>query len=443
MKRPPRVGSALLPLLLLAACTQTQPETVDLAVTATIGPRLGTPVTGNYARGEALMDLTFNKDSGVGPIFNESGCKWCHAAGGLGGPGSNTGRLVHRIAAIKVGDDGVVGVDDLREADGYHELVELGGPLLHRRSLGELDRLPSQTQVMGLLGDDYRLIRSSRMGSMVAGSGLLSAIPDEQIEAYEDRQNEFYADTLGISGRVANLSGFIGRLGWKAQVTDTMNFIAGATFNEVGLAHGRNMKENVPNSGPVTVTKADLSDRQFMDLLAFNNFTAPPRPESGSRAGKAAFEKVGCQACHAAGVYTTGTGASVPEIPTDGLYSGDRDLYGRETALHGRAVDAYSDLLLHSMGGFLADGFAQGDAEGDEWRTAPLWGLRYKGAYLHDGRTQDLHTAIRMHAGRDGSDATSEAYRVVQNYLGSSGGVDGMKLSASEREELLKFLKTL
>lgn len=94
--------------------------------------------------------------------------------------------------------------------------------------------------------------------------------------------------------------------------------------------------------------------------------------------------------------------------------------------------------------GFLADGwFCAGDAEGDEWRTAPLWGLRYKRAYLHDGRTQDLHTAIRMHAGRDGSDAISEAYRVVQNYLRSSSGIDGIKLSAREREELLKFLKTL
>lgn len=93
---------------------------------------------------------------------------------------------------------------------------------------------------MKLPGDDYCLICSSCMGSMVAGSSLLSAILDEQIEVYEDLQNDFYEETLGISSRVTNLSGFIGRLGWKAQVTNTMNFIAGATFNEVGLAHSRN-----------------------------------------------------------------------------------------------------------------------------------------------------------------------------------------------------------
>jgi len=38
-------------------------------------------------------------------------------------------------------------------------------------------------------------------------------------------------------------------------------------------------------------------------------------------------------------------------------------------------VSLYSDLLRHRMGRGLKDGISQGQAEGDEFRTAPLWGL--------------------------------------------------------------------
>lgn len=95
------------------------------------------------------------------------------------------------------------------------------------------------------------------------------------------------------------------------------------------------------------------------------------------------------------------------------------------------------------MGAFLADGFntgavgdEDGSARGGEWKSTPLWGLRLKSSYLHDGRTNDLATAIRMHAGRDGTDSSSEAYRAVPNYLSRSGGTPGGALNATERENL-------
>ena len=71
-------------------------------------------------------------------------------------------------------------------------------------------------------------------------------------------------------------------------------------------------------------------------------------------------------------------------------------------------VDAplYSDLLLHDMGPELADNRADGSANGFEWRTPPLMGIRLApdnlggvAHYLHDGRTTDLGGAIRMHGG--------------------------------------------
>ena len=46
----------------------------------------------------------------------------------------------------------------------------------------------------------------------------------------------------------------------------------------------------------------------------------------------------------------------------------------------------------------LADGISQGLAAGDEFRTAPLWGLGKRIFFLHDGRTADLRDAVRMGA---------------------------------------------
>jgi len=50
-------------------------------------------------------------------------------------------------------------------------------------------------------------------------------------------------------------------------------------------------------------------------------------------------------------------------------------------------------------GGRLADDIVQGSAEGDEFRTAPLWGLGQRIFFMHDGRTRNLREAIELHAG--------------------------------------------
>lgn len=68
-------------------------------------------------------------------------------------------------------------------------------------------------------------------------------------------------------------------------------------------------------------------------------------------------------------------------------------------ALNEKDVPLYSDLLTHYMGGALDDGIIEGLAGGGRWRTAPLWGLRARKFFLHDGRASDLVTAIRLHGG--------------------------------------------
>jgi CxxC motif-containing protein (DUF1111 family) len=92
-------------------------------------------------------------------------------------------------------------------------------------------------------------------------------------------------------------------------------------------------------------------------------------------------------------------------------------------------VQLYSDLLVHRMGAGLADGIQQGSAAGDEFRTAPLWGLGRRIYFLHDGRTDDLTQAIEAHAG-----AGSEANAVIAAFHGLPPGAV---------QNLIAFLKSL
>ncbi len=95
--------------------------------------------------------------------------------------------------------------------------------------------------------------------------------------------------------------------------------------------------------------------------------------------GSALFVSTGCADCH---------------TPT--LAAGDK------------VLPLYSDLLLHDMGPGLNDGVVQGQAQGSDWRTTPLWGLSVRARFLHDGRARTIEAAILAHGG--------EADPVVQAY---------------------------
>ena len=81
------------------------------------------------------------------------------------------------------------------------------------------------------------------------------------------------------------------------------------------------------------------------------------------------------------------------------------------------------------MGTGLADNVSQGSAGGDQFRTAPLWGLGQRIFFLHDGRTKDLMQAIAAHASQG-----SEANQVIQNFN---------NLSNQQQQDLLNFLRSL
>ncbi|MFL6712208.1 MAG: di-heme oxidoredictase family protein, partial [Sulfurifustis sp.] len=92
-------------------------------------------------------------------------------------------------------------------------------------------------------------------------------------------------------------------------------------------------------------------------------------------------------------------------------------------------------LAVHDMGPGLADSVTQGQAQGGEFRTAPLWGLGQRIFFLHDGRTKDLITAINAH--KSAANATFEASE-------ANGVVDRFNaLSDTSKQDLLNFLRSL
>jgi len=142
--------------------------------------------------------------------------------------------------------------------------------------------------------------------------------------------------------------------------------------------------------------------------------TTTPGGSASITRGKGLFDSVGCDNCH-----------------TPKLRTGDSTV----AALRNKDVNLFSDLALHAMGPGLADDIIQGAARGDEFRTAPLWGLGQRIFFLHDGRTKDLREAIAAHRSfNNGQFGSSEANEVINRYN---------VLPTASKQDLLNFLRSL
>jgi CxxC motif-containing protein (DUF1111 family) len=291
-----------------------------------------------------------------------------------------------------------------------------------------------------------------RIPTPVFGAGLIEQIPDtaiiENIKKEADRDQK---RALGIKSKLnivisANTrtalpnkngnDGTIARFGWKAQNKSLLVFSGEAYNVEMGISNElfQTEREEDPNcqfhttpndtTDPSHITETDPVKR--LDILSdiekfasFMRLLAPPEPSSNAPGGsdsiargKTFFSQVGCALCHAP-MLKTGN-SKIPQL--------------REKEAH-----LYSDLAVHQMGPNLDDGISQGQAKGNEFRTAPLWGLGKRIFFLHDGRTSDLVKAIEEHRGGRDADA-SEANSVVEQYN---------KLPEKEKQDLLNFLRSL
>lgn len=347
-----------------------------------------------FEAGREEFEAVETVEGGLGPIFNDSSCVACHSAASTGGASA---RSVTRFGRLSNGQ--------------FDPLEQLGGSLLQAQAINPeaQEVIPPEANVVAL-----------RISTPLFGAGLIEAISDQTIELNAQRPRPD-----GVTGRAAKVldvaSGTVrvGRFGWKAQQATLLAFAGDAYLNEMGVTSRLFPTENAPNGRQDLLLKydrvADVEDavdpatgKSDIDHAAdFMRFLAPPppvRPMALSLAGARQFEQAACSACHLP-VMLTGASPS--------------------KALAHQPVRLYSDLLLHNMGA-LGDGIAQAAASGKEIRTAPLWGLRARTVFLHDGRASTVDQAIRQHAGA--------ALRSRQRY---------QAMKPDEQKALLAFLMSI
>jgi len=376
---------------------------------------------------------------GVGPRFNFVGCAGCHAQPAIGGTSPAVNPLFRANDpndlnfASNVIPSFITRGGPIREArlqfnsdgsrdGGVHALFVISG---HPNAGGcNIRQEDFETQVR-----NRNII--FRIPSPVFGAGLIESITDSAILANLN-SNSFTKSNFGISGRVNRNGndGRVARFGWKAQNPSLLVFSAEAYNVEMGITNEgfpieRDETPSCQFAGVPNDVTASVGQINAIDNFGnFQRFLAPPIPVttgfgnvSGNSIfrGRQQFSNLGCALSH-----------------TPSLQTNPKASVG---VLAGKTAALFSDLALHQMGPGLADDILQGAARGDEFRTAPLWGLGKRIFFLHDGRTDDLDTAIKTHRS-DGNlrFGPSEANKVIDNYN---------RLSESDQQDLLNFLRSL
>ena len=378
---------------------------------------------------------------GLGPLYNASGCAQCHFRDGrVEQPYASGGEMMGMFLRLSVPD----GQGGWKPPPGYHHQLHdralAGAPPEGRGHIDWQDvpgRFPD--------GETYSLRRPSfrvtdmahgplpenvvieaRSAPPVHGGGLLEAIADDTLLALAKTQQ---ADTDGVSGRPNVVTDpqsgrrVLGRFSLKANEPSLRAQAAGAAFNDMGITSALHREENcLPQQSACATAKhggtpdePELSEDQLDALTTYLQLLAVPArrrlDDPLALYGERLFTEIRCNACH---VDTVRTGRTHPIARL------------REQTIH-----PYSDLLLHDMGAGLA-GRPDGEADAQEWRTPPLWGIgltarsNHHTHFLHDQRARNLQEAILWHDG--------EAAAARGRFVG---------LSRAQRQAVLRFLESL
>ncbi len=378
---------------------------------------------------------------GLGPVFNANNCNSCHFKDGRGRPFENSLEsskgILFRLSIAGVNIHGGP-IPEPNYGEQLNDLAIAGVPLEGKVQI-------SHTIINGAYADDktYELRQpnyqftnlafgplaanvmvSPRIGQQMCGLGLLEAIDENDILKNIDETD---SNNDGISGKANYVWDFaangtvLGRFGWKANQPNLRQQVASAFIGDLGITSSLFTIENctavqndcsiASNGGTPEITNSNLD---FVTLYT-RSLAVPARRNHADQIvlkGKKTFFDIGCATCH----QQTFTTAS--NYPIEGLRN--------------QKIFPYTDLLLHDMGTALADNRPDYLANGNEWRTPPLWGIgliptvNNHSYYLHDGRARNLIEAVLWHGG----EAESSQQKFKQ-------------LSATERSALLTFLESL
>lgn len=289
---------------------------------------------------------------GVGPVFNATSCVECHHQPLTGGSSVTT---------------------ELRSNAG----------LIHQRALNgvPIERLPSSDTPV-----------SRRLSPSLFGLGFVECIGSDDLRAVVAAQP---ARMRGVITDVAVLEApgqtRAGRFGVKCQHASLLSFSADAQLNEKGIGN-----KLLPQNGANEDAEDDIEKyARFMRSL---NVPTPDRVQLQSaeaEAGARIFRQLGCATCHHESYVTLPAGASI-----------NGGAFKVPAALAGKTIFAWSDFALHDVG--------SGDGVGAEgFRTAPLWGARFRNRFFHDGGSATFDGAIKRHRG--------QATEVIDRYRALGG----------------------
>ncbi|PIE45653.1 MAG: thiol oxidoreductase [Gammaproteobacteria bacterium] len=367
---------------------------------------------------------------GLGPLFNANTCRSCHNGNGVGEK-YNRHQQISRAMVTKLsranhepiphyGEQIAVNGTINTPFEAIPTLIETPVPVTYPD--GTVVTLKKPTYGLkalnyGPLPDDIIIVQ--RRAPALIGLGLLTKVSDEEILTYSDPEDKNHD---GISGRPNWLDTNkkqLGRFTAKASVGSVVEQTAIAAANDMGLTNPLFPKElcepeqiscnKAPRGRPDPYgSTLDLTGARLAAITYFVSNTRIPikQLDASGEKGKQLFKQVGCQNCHRANM----------------------------TTYDGITFSPYTDLLLHDMGKGLADGRREASADGQEFRTAPLWGLSTyektlkskKPHYLHDARAETLEEAILWHGG--------EAENSRRKF---------MALPQKQRQAILAFLNQL
>jgi hypothetical protein len=393
----------------------------------------------------------------LGPLFNGTTCTGCHSQPSMGG-----GNLIISEIRVRNGPASspvhVFAVDNMLRNGPQ---IQGGTPIFTNGMTAEplgcqitvpgcqlsecqQEEVSNTTFSTSLPTCDPSSANFASGGNCVVGRATLPLFGDGLVEAVDDQtliqlaQNEA-ASVQGVIKMVTEnflSTAHVGRFGWKDDHAFLRGFSGDAYLNEMGITNPDN---------PVDISTCALGTTQFgvtledtgiedptgpdgrADIDRFSDFMralAPPPTlpqNSSSIAGKALFSQLGCAGCHTPSLTTASNPASFIPPSTGGTPMSSKV----NKALAKQTFHPYSDFLLHSMGS-LGDGITSGSAGPMMMRTPPLWGIRAKSIFLHDGRAADIPTAISLHDGQ--GKAAAQAFQA---------------LSTSQQEDLVSFLDTL
>lgn len=383
---------------------------------------------------------------GLGPLFNTNSCQGCHIKDGRGHPPGIDEPAVSLFLRLAVPADPESDADILL-TQGFKP-APVYGTQLQTAALPaakpEADMVLTWKTVTKTLADGTQvelrepqyaienpnygplpedLLISPRVAPPMIGMGLLEAIPLADLQALADPQDE---NDDGISGRLNQVwdletqQTVPGRFGWKAAEPSVHQQSMGAFAGDMGLTSSLKPAtdcspeqncDRFPNGG-----QPEVSDKiaNFVTFYA-KSLAVPARrdmDDASVKKGARLFNETGCAGCHTPR-HTTGADPDRPDLSEQTIWP-------------------YTDMLLHDMGPALADGRDEFLADGNEWRTQPLWGIGLaqtvnpQAGFLHDGRARTLEEAILWHGG--------EAAPAQAGFS---------QLSADNRRALLDFLESL